>query len=204
MSDTQNEPLPGEKAIKVKKAGPILLGADRYDIFEKGQKAIREFVEELFRFLIDFPGMMYLVFILTRHIPKRGRTYADLGLTRDRDSPAGYLYMKKCPEGTKKIHHAMDKEFRAPMEIRRIYHAQWKPASSPAEFKVTWQYDDKYGPTEELKLKSLNRLRMMRNRQTREASSIGKAPGTSAETAIDVGLTKESNFKQPGASRYEV
>ena len=65
MSDTQNEPLPGEKAIKVKKAGPILLGADRYDIFEKGQKAIREFVEELFRFLIDFPGMMYLVFILT-------------------------------------------------------------------------------------------------------------------------------------------
>ena len=50
MSDTQNEPLPGEKAIKVKKAGPILLGADRYDIFEKGQKAIREFVEELFRF----------------------------------------------------------------------------------------------------------------------------------------------------------
>ena len=60
-----NEPLPGEKAIKVKKAGPILLGADRYDIFEKGQKAIREFVEELFRFLIDFPGMMYLVFILT-------------------------------------------------------------------------------------------------------------------------------------------
>ena len=60
MSDTQNEPLPGEKAIKVKKAGPILLGADRYDIFEKGQKAIREFVEELFRFLIDFPGMMYL------------------------------------------------------------------------------------------------------------------------------------------------
>ena len=61
MSDTQNEPLPGEKAIKVKKAGPILLGADRYDIFEKGQKAIREFVEELFRFLIDFPGMMYLV-----------------------------------------------------------------------------------------------------------------------------------------------
>ena len=51
---------------------------------------------------------------------------------------------------------------------------------------------------------SLNRLRMMRNRQTREASSIGKAPGTSAETAIDVGLTKESNFKQPGASRYEV
>ena len=45
MSDTQNEPLPGEKAIKVKKAGPILLGADRYDIFEKGQKAIREFVE---------------------------------------------------------------------------------------------------------------------------------------------------------------
>ncbi len=84
--------------------------------------------------------------------------------------------MKKCPEGTKKIHHAMDKEFRAPMEIRRIYHAQWKPASSPAEFKVTWQYDDKYGPTEELKLKSPNRLRMMRNRQTREASSIGKAP----------------------------
>ena len=65
MSDTQNEPLPGEKAIKVKKAGPILLGADRYDIFEKGQKAIREFVEELFRFLIDFPGMMYLVLILT-------------------------------------------------------------------------------------------------------------------------------------------
>ena len=65
MSDTQNEPLPGEKAIKLKKAGPILLGADRYDIFEKGQKAIREFVEELFRFLIDFPGMMYLVFILT-------------------------------------------------------------------------------------------------------------------------------------------
>ena len=65
MSDTQNEPLPGEKAIKVKKAGPILSGADRYDIFEKGQKAIREFVEELFRFLIDFPGMMYLVFILT-------------------------------------------------------------------------------------------------------------------------------------------
>ena len=56
MSDTQNEPLPGEKAIKVKKAGPILSGADRYDIFEKGQKAIREFVEELFRFLIDFPG----------------------------------------------------------------------------------------------------------------------------------------------------
>ena len=47
MSDTQNEPLPGEKAIKVKKAGPILLGADRYDTFEKGQKAIREFVEEL-------------------------------------------------------------------------------------------------------------------------------------------------------------
>ncbi len=91
------------------------------------------------------------------------------------------------------------------MEVRRIYHAQWKPASSPAEFKVTWQYDDKYGPTEELKLKSLNRLRMMRNRQTREASSIGsKAPGTSAETSIDVGLTKESNFKQPGASRYEV
>ena len=44
----------------------------------------------------------------------------------------------------------------------------------------------------------------MRNRQTREASSIGKAPGTSAETAIDVGLTQESNFKQPGASRYEV
>ena len=41
MSDTQNEPLPGEKAIKVKKAGPILLGADRYDIFEKGQKAMR-------------------------------------------------------------------------------------------------------------------------------------------------------------------
>ena len=42
------------------------MGADRYDIFEKGQKkAIREFVEELFRFLIDFPGMMYLVFILT-------------------------------------------------------------------------------------------------------------------------------------------
>ena len=65
MSDTQNEPLPGEKAIKVKKAGPILSGADRYDIFEKGQKAIREFVEELFRFLIDFPGMMCLVFILT-------------------------------------------------------------------------------------------------------------------------------------------
>ena len=65
MSDTQNEPLPGEKAIKVKKAGPILSGADRYDIFEKGQKVIREFVEELFRFLIDFPGMMYLVFILT-------------------------------------------------------------------------------------------------------------------------------------------
>ena len=65
MSDTQNEPLPGEKAIKVKKAGPILLGADRYDILEKGQKAIRKFVEELFRFLIDFPGMMYLVFILT-------------------------------------------------------------------------------------------------------------------------------------------
>ena len=32
------------------------------------------------------------------HIPKLGRTYADLGLTRDRDSPAGYLYMKKCPE----------------------------------------------------------------------------------------------------------
>ena len=52
MSDTQNEPLPGEKAIKVKKAGPILLGADRYDIFEKGQKAIREFVEELFRFVM--------------------------------------------------------------------------------------------------------------------------------------------------------
>ena len=43
MSDTQNEPLPGEKAIKVKKAGPILLGADRYDIFEKGQEAMREF-----------------------------------------------------------------------------------------------------------------------------------------------------------------
>ena len=73
-----------------------------------------------------------------------------------------------------------------------------------AAHERTWQYDDKYGPTEELKLKSLNRLRMMRNRQTREASSIGKAPGTSAETAIDVGLTKESNFKQPGASRYEV
>ena len=55
MSDTQNGPLPGEeKAIKVKKAGPILLGADRYDIFEKGQIAIREFVEELFRFLIDY------------------------------------------------------------------------------------------------------------------------------------------------------
>ena len=36
-----------------KKAGQILLGADRYDIFEKGQKAIREFVEELFRFLIS-------------------------------------------------------------------------------------------------------------------------------------------------------
>ena len=32
MSDTQNEPLPGEKAIKVKKAGPILLGADRYEV----------------------------------------------------------------------------------------------------------------------------------------------------------------------------
>ena len=57
------------------------------------------------------------------HIPKLGRTYADLGLIRDRDSSAGYLYMKKCPEGTKKIHHAMDKEFRAPIEIRRIYHA---------------------------------------------------------------------------------
>ena len=42
MSDTQNEPLPGEKAIKVKKAGPILSGADRYDIFEKGQKAIHQ------------------------------------------------------------------------------------------------------------------------------------------------------------------
>ena len=81
---------------------------------------------------------------------------------------------------------------------------QPKPASSPAEFKVTWQYDDKYGPTEELKLKSLSRLRMMRNRQTREASSIGKAPGTSAETAIDVGLSRESNFKQPCVSRSEV
>ena len=34
--------------------------------------------------------------------------------------------------------------------------------------------------------------------------SKDRAPGTSAETAIDVGLTKESNFKQPGASRYEV
>ena len=59
MSDTQNEPLPGEKAIKVKKAGPILLGADRYDIFEKGQKAIREFAEELFRFLIDWQWGVY-------------------------------------------------------------------------------------------------------------------------------------------------
>ena len=66
MSDTQNEPLPGEKAIKVKKAGPILLGADRYDIFEKGQKAIREFVEELFRFLIDFPGMALAVAVKLR------------------------------------------------------------------------------------------------------------------------------------------
>ena len=40
MSDTQNEPLPGEKAIKVKKAGPILLGADRYDISEKGHRKL--------------------------------------------------------------------------------------------------------------------------------------------------------------------
>ena len=80
MSDTQNEPLPGEKAIKVKKAGPILLGADRYDIFEKGQKAIREFVEELFRFLIDFPGMMYLVFILTIIVAGENRDNKELML----------------------------------------------------------------------------------------------------------------------------
>ena len=72
------------------------------------------------------------------------------------------------------------------------------------QHQVLKPHDDKYGPTEELKLKSLNRLRMVRNRQTREASSMGKAPGTSAETAIDVGLSKESKFKQPGASRYEV
>ena len=31
----------------------------------RASKLFREFVEELFRFLIDFPGMMYLVFILT-------------------------------------------------------------------------------------------------------------------------------------------
>ena len=63
MSLFREKRLPRSKRLG--SAGPILLGADRYDTFEKGQKAIREFVEELFRFLIDFPGMMYLVLILT-------------------------------------------------------------------------------------------------------------------------------------------